>query len=248
MNDLFRKFLSRGFVSLILCFFLTYVYAEEQSLEIRDTLIEFNLPDLPPFVGVQIETETPLQRIRNETLQFLADLRSEFDKTMRGIGYMWYSNQVNLNKEINCLAQNIYYEARGESMAGQLAVALVTVNRVKSADYPPSVCQVVYQKTKNENGKWIAQFSWVQHHKSAEPRDQERWAQAIAIAERVLAGGRLDNVKDITHGSMFFHTTYVHPKKWNKYYEPTMRIGNHIFFRPKRNIEYRSDPVAIVQN
>ena len=65
-----------------------------------------------------------------------------------------------LSNEINCLALNLYFEARDQDKEGQIAVGLVTINRVLSKHYPNSICDVVWQQNKNKKGNLIAQFSW----------------------------------------------------------------------------------------
>ena len=79
-------------------------------------------------------------------------------------------------RELRCLAQNIYFEARGERQAGQLAVGLVTMNRVNSKRFPNTVCKVVWQKR---------QFSWTHDGKSDRPTDMKAWKLAQKIAEFV---------------------------------------------------------------
>ena len=74
--------------------------------------------------------------------------------------------------EVKCLAQNIYWEARNQSIQGMYAVADVTLNRVKDKRWPSTVCEVVKQR-KNERGKWICQFSWYCDGKSDTPKNRE---------------------------------------------------------------------------
>jgi spore germination cell wall hydrolase CwlJ-like protein len=233
--------LIRGIAGLLLCFGFATAHAEDQVLpvpmiDVSELTVDTKI-EMPEVTVPTIEAPlSPIEQIQYETEQFINNLRAEFDRTASGLSYIWYRSQVNLEKEMTCLAQNIYYEARGEDMSGQLAIALVTVNRVKMQDYPPTICQVVFQP---------GQFSWThQHKKKYVPHDQERWAEAMTIAHRVLDGGRLDNVRDITEGSILFHADYVHPKSWKKYYVKTMQIGKHIFFKAKKDFEYRSDPVV----
>lgn len=131
-----------------------------------------------------------------------------------------------LNKEeqaqIDCLALNIYREAGHEPEDGKLAVALVTMNRVKAPGFPDSVCKVVQQKTKN-----ICQFSWkcITHL----PRvDQELYKYIREIATHVFLNHHMLN--DITLGALFYHADYVRPR-WKKV-EMTIKIGRHIFYKP----------------
>lgn len=136
------------------------------------------------------------------------------------------SSYEELNKEeqrqIDCLAINIYREAGREPEDGKIAVALVTMNRVKAAGFPDSVCKVVQQKTKN-----VCQFSWkcITHL----PRiDQELYKYTREIATRVFLNHHM--LEDITLGALFYHADYVRPR-WHKL-EVTTKIGRHIFYKP----------------
>lgn len=118
-------------------------------------------------------------------------------------------------KQVTCLATNIYHEARGEPVEGQLAVALVTLNRVASNKFHNTVCGVVYAKY---------QFSWTLD-KSKRVRDKKAWQDAIAVATSVLTyPARYANFK-ATH----FHTRQVQPR-WAKSRQVVAVIGNHIFY------------------
>lgn len=125
--------------------------------------------------------------------------------------------------EINCLADNIYFEARGESKAGQIAVGVVTLNRTKSKHYPSDVCDVVHQRTKG-----ICQFSWV--CKNLDPA-RRRYNTKIykSIVELAYKIYNEDITSPISKKTMNFHAHYVQPK-WSKRYKHAHRIGNHIFY------------------
>jgi N-acetylmuramoyl-L-alanine amidase len=125
------------------------------------------------------------------------------------------------NKQLMCLAKNVYYEAGGESDKGKAAVAHVTLNRANSSHFPDSVCRVVYQKSRG-----VCQFSWVCHRKSPPKTHTDRWAESLRIAKEALKG----EVRDPTYGALFFHAVYVKPS-WSRTFKKTIRIGNHIFYR-----------------
>lgn len=125
-------------------------------------------------------------------------------------------------KQIQCLAKNIYFEARDQSELGQRAVAWVTLNRVVSEDYPSTICEVVWEPK---------QFSWTHDGKSDEPKNQEAWYRAKNLAELVY--NRYYGIRqfvDPTDGAVMFHATYVKPF-WRKHFEKTVRIDDHIFYR-----------------
>jgi spore germination cell wall hydrolase CwlJ-like protein len=134
-------------------------------------------------------------------------------------------------KQLNCLAKNIYHEARSQSLIGQKAVALVTINRVNHPDYPSTVCGVVYQAKLNENGTPIlhkCQFSWFCDGKRKSIREDENWEKAKQVAEYVY--DNYGRIKDVTDGAIMYHATYVRPY-WNRHYTKTIKIESHIFYK-----------------
>jgi N-acetylmuramoyl-L-alanine amidase len=116
----------------------------------------------------------------------------------------------------------VYYEARGEPRRGQLAVAEVVANRVRSRAYPNTFCGVVYQRSAR-----VCQFSWACDRRAA-PRGAA-WASARSIAEEVVAGSDPDVVGNATH----FHATSVAPP-WARVYRRVARIGSHVFYSSGR--------------
>ena len=120
-------------------------------------------------------------------------------------------------RNVDCLARNVYYEARGEPPAGQYAVAEVTMNRVASPRYPRSVCEVVYQKNA---------FSWTDFSLVLEHPGGAEWARAQRIAEAVYYQKRLPTLQ----GALFYHATYVRPD-WSHERQRIARIGRHVFYR-----------------
>lgn len=125
-----------------------------------------------------------------------------------------------VEQEINCLAQNIYYEARGESHKGKIAVGFVTLNRVKSDGYPDSVCGVVTQKHKK-----TCQFSWF-CNKRLPKMKEELYDDIRVLAEKIYFG----ELKDITGGATHFHSVSIQPI-WANTKRVTAKIGNHLFYR-----------------
>jgi len=117
---------------------------------------------------------------------------------------------------IMCLSLNIYFEARNQPLAGQVAVAQVTMNRVHSSDYPNDVCSVVYQHK---------QFSWYWDGKSDVPRDEEAWGRAQAVAQGVYAGSGHAELE----GVLFYHAVYTSPW-WVSEMKLVTTIGDHIFY------------------
>ena len=126
--------------------------------------------------------------------------------------------------EQQCLASGIYFEARGESLKGQAAVAQVILNRVRNPTYPKTICGVVYQ---NEDWRNRCQFSFACDNIKDRVNSQDHWRMAREVAMAVTAGKIwLPQVGSAAH----YHAVYVRPK-WAKTMEKVGRIGLHVFYR-----------------
>jgi hypothetical protein len=123
-----------------------------------------------------------------------------------------------------CLAKGIYFEARGETLEGQFAVAEVILNRADSPLYPATVCGVVRQ-----SGGGGCQFSWVCDGHSDRVREGQAWDTAARIAAVMLAGAP----RVLTGGATHFHTRAVRPS-WSRQFPRTAAIGAHLFYRHPR--------------
>ena len=132
-----------------------------------------------------------------------------------------YEKKQLVLKEVECLARNIYFEAGGEPRAGKIAVAEVTMNRVKSKQFPRSVCGVVHQRVRG-----TCQFSWVCEGKKKVYRNSEAWKDSIKIAENILIS---KHHYGIIGSAKYFHATYVDPA-WAEQKQLIRKIGNHIFY------------------
>lgn len=125
--------------------------------------------------------------------------------------------------QLQCMAKNIFYEAGGESLKGQAAVARVVLNRV-SHGFAKTPCGVIYQATVTENGK-VCQFSWVCEGKNEPNKNSYRYLVAKEVAYKVMVE---DQYKDVVPNSvLFFHNLSVTPI-WP--YAEAIKIGNHIFY------------------
>ena len=134
--------------------------------------------------------------------------------------------------QLYCLAKNIYFEARGDTLAGRYAVADVVLNRVKDRRYPETICEVVRQGQKDSNGnmkKNRCQFSWYCDGKKDNTPNAEMWRQSQAIAYQIVI---LGTMRGITEGATHYHATYVNPS-WNRGMDDIGRIGAHLFFRAR---------------
>lgn len=131
-----------------------------------------------------------------------------------------------------CLAQNIYYEARGSNRADRIAVADVVLNRVRDDRYPDTICEVVQQGRKNADGSMKrnqCQFSWYCDGKSDWPTNLDAWIDAQQIAFNMMIH---HDGKGITEGATHYHADYVDPS-WTRNLQLVGRIGVHIFYRWK---------------
>jgi len=140
------------------------------------------------------------------------------------------ATQLHKANELQCLATNIYHEARNEGLTGQRAVAWATMNRVESPKYPDTVCDVVYQAKLTDAGTPIknkCQFSWYCDGKSDEIESASSWNTAMTIAEEVMNNYNIET--DPTNGAIMYHAAYVEPY-WASSYEKTARIDTHIFY------------------
>ncbi|HEX8572950.1 MAG TPA: cell wall hydrolase [Allosphingosinicella sp.] len=128
-----------------------------------------------------------------------------------------YASAATADREQECLANAVYFEARSEPIEGQLAVAEVVMNRAASGRYPTDLCAVITQK---------AQFSFIQRGKFPRAdRESAAWKKAVAIA--IIARQKLAG--NLPSGVLWYHATYVSPS-WGKRLTKQTQIGLHIFY------------------
>lgn len=129
-------------------------------------------------------------------------------------------------KQQQCLAEAVYFEARGETVKGQVGVAQVVLNRVRNPAYPNTICGVVYQ---NQNMLNACQFSFACDGQKHRVTEKAEWNMAQQVAKTVSAGQIwLPEVGSATH----YHATYVSPK-WGPTMIKLVQIGLHIFYRTR---------------
>lgn len=129
----------------------------------------------------------------------------------------------NMSSSAKCLADNIYHEARGDSIKGQIAVANTVINRVKSDLYPNTICGVVWQK---------AQYSWTLDKSLWKIRDRKAYETAKSVAMRVMNGYYSDVTNGATH---YYEPTLVNPK-WSKSGYDKKLVGSHLFMKMENGI------------
>jgi len=132
------------------------------------------------------------------------------------------------DRERRCLATAIYFEARGEPERGQIAVAQVILNRVRSPLFPQTICGVVYQGQMRKG----CQFSFACDGRSDNPRNKDQWTLAQSLSKRIMSGELW--LPEVGY-STFYHANYVSPR-WARRMNKVDKIGAHIFYK-KRNEE-----------
>jgi len=138
--------------------------------------------------------------------------------------------------QLACLYDNIYFEARNQPIAGQLAVMFVTLNRVKDDRFPDTICEVVYQGSHKPSWKdpeklipikHKCQFSWYCDGLSDQINNAKAYEQIVTLVKKTLITKK---IIDITDGALFYHADYVKPS-WAKTKKKTVEIEDHIFYR-----------------
>ena len=143
-------------------------------------------------------------------------------------------------QQIDCIAENIYWEARNQSVKGMIAVGLVTSNRVEDKRYPDTFCEVIYQGPTRRSWKnpletypvrHRCQFSWYCDGKADDIPDSEYDAYVYEIAQNIAVKIYFGNFfDDFTRGATHYHAYYVQPE-WAVTKTRTVDIGDHIFYR-----------------
>lgn len=168
------------------------------------------------------------EQARRRTAERMAKTRREVPIRVTGSGHGRYitSGQAKVmqvaDSEFQCLAETLYFEARGESAKGQAAVAEVILNRVDSGRFPNTICGVVKQ-----GNTGACQFSYNCGDNSRQISDRAAFARVQTVARRALEGAP----RDLTDGATYFHTPAVRPD-WSRRFVRTVQIDNHIFYRP----------------
>jgi spore germination cell wall hydrolase CwlJ-like protein len=137
------------------------------------------------------------------------------------VGYKPYSKILN-EREVKCLTDNIYFEARNEKDIGKKAVALVTLNRLKDEDYPNTICKIVHQRN-----QYKCQFAWTCERKN-KIYDPFAYNECRKIAKHVMLNYEV--MYDVTKGATNFHRKDIRPE-WANPRKKTVAIGKHVFYK-----------------
>ena len=214
----------------------TGALAQEAELQFTTAPVEASdLPAMPSTEGsgVQFVTDPVVQvasdeaiaadKAANEAAKAAAEAEAELEITRPDAASLdamvgKIPATASLNTQMRCLASAVYFESRGEPLAGQLAVAKVIMNRAKSSSFPNSYCSVVKQRS---------QFSFVRGGRIPTPnKNSNAWKRAKAIA--IIADQ--DLWQSEARDSLYFHANYVSPS-WARAKSKRARINTHIFYR-----------------
>lgn len=170
--------------------------------------------------AARLERRAPAQRPSTEGLLLRASFGGPFNPAAEP--FRLYG-ALEDSRDLECLTQAVYYEARGETPDGQAAVAQVVLNRARHPAFPKSVCGVVFQGASTGG---VCQFSFACDGSMRKRREPGAWARAERVAARALSGGVMNEVGNATH----FHTINVSPG-WGPHLVRVGQVGLHIFYR-----------------
>ena len=202
----------------IFCFvLLPGVLGADTQKEVIEKLVKFeqkNISNLDPWVVAHLFGLTKVRRPSDWTPSRLLSL--PIPKS---------------NKQMSCLAEALYFEARGEPIKGQLAVGEVILNRVDDARYPGSICNVINQGT---GRRFACQFTYTCDGKLETVHEQKPYEMALKIAKILMT----THDRKLTKGSTHYHSNYVNPR-WSKKFERVAKFGRHIFYRQPMLVSQR---------
>ncbi len=177
-------------------------------------------------VTSQVELEQKLAHMEHNKAKGMAYLKNldmpDYSKVEATLQNVDLFDRVFSREEL-CLTQAVYFEARGEPLIGQVAIAEVVLNRVVNSRYPDDACEVVFQ---NQHLPNRCQFSFACDGKSDRPSDPRAWERSLKIVALVMAGERSGVAKRATH----YHASYVSPY-WRLRLNKVGEVGRHIFYK-----------------
>ncbi|WP_254435838.1 cell wall hydrolase [Ruegeria arenilitoris] len=168
-------------------------------------------------------TDLPGQNFRDYLTLFKPRKKLEPIKVSYSKSWLDQQPAATGDENFKCLAEALYFEARGESVRGQFAVAEVILNRVESSRFPDSLCGVIKQGT---GKKYQCQFTYTCDGHKEVIREKKAYERVSKVARAAIDGV----AKELTEGATHYHTTAVNPS-WSRVYKETARIGVHIFYR-----------------
>ena len=198
--------------AIVVTFLQTSALAAETELRTLFQREQVTLASLPGrHLKSLLSAGEPRSRTRPEAMSFTFD---------------WLDRQPPAKGDAQwaCLAEALYFEARGETVKGQFAVAEVIMNRVKSSRFPGTLCGVIKQGT---GRKYQCQFTYTCDGYKDVIAEKQAYERVAKVARAVMDG----MVSGLTGGATYYHTTAVRPR-WSRTFKQTARIGVHIFYRP----------------
>ena len=172
---------------------------------------EFGTPDIPAGSSSEPVYTAPKNKIDFSQGEFLKIGQAS------GLTFILSEARTVSHKEMQCLAKNIYHEARGEGIAGMMGVAQVTLNRADTQYRgKKTLCGVVHDSH---------QFSWTKDIQKTKKLDKPSWQQSLHIAQLVLLGVRIKEIED----SIYFHSHKIKSPIWTKNLSVNKKIGQHIY-------------------
>lgn len=215
------KALRRADRSICLAFVLAFLFGACASALVPHTANG----RLPAYTGpaplpLQMETASPVSAIVHPDSLIVRTPDLDFSPLLRAV------LMQKLLSEERCLADAMYYEARGEGIDGEKAIAEVVFHRMKARGYPHSVCGVVFQGVGSGHG---CQFSFACNGDMLHTKNGDAWARAKRLAVRIVSGA--DQLGNMTADAISFHAVDVEPGWDEQRLVKTIQIGNHIFYR-----------------
>ena len=216
-------------VLVTVCLGIWMQFSAVQCVAAADVATEFS----PETIKRTLSFESVVARsIPLERIVLMTSLRPKNRSKSIGLRYSvrWLRSldAPKRDKQWACLAEALYFEARGESVKGQFGVAEVILNRVASHKFPNSICRVVNQGT---GRKHACQFSYSCDGKLEHIANGAAYDQVGRVARVMMDGG----TRRLTEGATYYHTTAVSPS-WARRFEHTATIGVHKFYKPVRRV------------
>ncbi len=202
-------------------------YPDPSATMATESLVDSPFLVEPPFPQADgPKGETTLAKLNLTVAGFVAEAVSSRASLAGRVAALGPST-AQVEEELNCLALNIYHEARNEPDEGQFAVAHVVLNRIADRRFPDTVCKVIRQG--GERVRHRCQFSWWCDGRSDRPRNLRKWRNIKAMAEAVYWGRSVDP----TGGALWYHADYVSPY-WGRIFKRSRQIGRHIFYHDRK--------------
>jgi spore germination cell wall hydrolase CwlJ-like protein len=183
-------------------------------------------PDMKVVASLPATVDEPSRAGSGESIAAKGEVNSDNQRAKTPAERLGLFDAKARAKSEKCLAEAVYFEARGEAVRGQIAVAQVVMNRTFSGFYPNTVCGVVYQ---NKNHHMACQFTFACDNNPDVVTEPDMWDRARKIARAMLDGRLwLPEVAKSTH----YHAYWVHPS-WVSEMKKTYKFGVHTFYRPR---------------